>query len=754
MVVGEAPGYRKDDINKPFSGEAGKLLDNILIQNNYPREKLYITNAVRCRPPDNRTPGKKEIMACQWWMKKELEKVKPKFLLLLGLPAAKTVIGDYKLKLKEYRGRLIEHDNYIVMITFHPGAAIRDDSKIDIIDKDVQRFLEAVKLGKIPEEKGLNFEIVNSLSKVDRYLDDLEREKYISLDVETLSLSPWENNTDITLMGLGLKEKQWVIPLNYKDSIFKSLKSREMIINLTYDIIKKKTIIGQNGKFDSLWPLVKYGIDIKMAHDTMILSYLLDENSSHKLKYLASTIFGAENYDLPAKEKTGGTTLRKLAKYNALDAYYTRKLYFRFIKEIREDYQLYNFYRWVMMPATRVFRDIENNGVYINTTKLDEVEGYLKNKISGLEKELSKYKKEVNWNSPQQVAEFLFEDLDLNPLQLTKSGKLSTAESVMKKLSKSHEAPAKILEYREAFKMLSSFVDSWKEKIVDNRLHPFFKLHGTVTGRLSCKKPNLQQVPRDPKIRTLVSAPPGWSFVEADFSQIELRIAAMLSGDEAMKLAFQTGEDIHIKTAQMVSGRDMSKLEGFEAKEWRKKAKAVNFGFLYGMGSAKFQDYALDKYGIELTYNEAKNYRKRFFDTYNSLPKWHKKQIRVARMNGYVRCLSGRIRHLPDIYSDNENIRSSAERQAINSPVQGFASDLTLMSLVEIHQSFSPDVLRLCGSVHDSILMEIKNEYLDEIIPEIKSIMEHPNLLKKLGIRLNVPIVADITIGDWGSSAM
>lgn len=752
MIIGEAPGYREDDIGKPFQGKAGQLLDDILNKFNYYRNKLYITNVVRCRPPDNRTPHKKEVKACFYWTKKELKSIKPKFLLLLGLPAAKGIFDDWKIKLKNVRGKFIKQDNRIIMVTYHPGAVLRDETKIKIIEQDIEKFLKAVKLGKIPEEKKLNFDIVDSLNKVELLLKEIEKEKILSsYDIETQSLSPWINNTDITMFGLGLKGKQWVVPLNYKGSIFKTKKSRETIVNLINNVLKNKIIVAHNGKFDSLWPLVKFDINIKINHDTLIMSYLLDENSSHKLKYLASIFFGAENYDLTDEEKTGGAPLKILARYNALDTYYTRKLYFKFIKEIKQDPALYKFYKLVMMPAVRIFRNIEYNGVYINEGKLDEVEQYLKQKLKKLEKELESHKKGVNWNSPQQVAEFLFKDLGLNPLEKTPTGKLSTSEFVMKQLAKKHNIPAKILEYRENFKMLSSFINSWKNKIVDSRLHPSFKLHGTVTGRLSCKEPNLQQVPRDPRIRTLIGAPPGWTFLEADFSQMELRIAAMLSGDETMKLAFQTGEDIHTKTARMISGKDLSKMRSFRAKEWRKKAKAINFGFLYGMGISTFQEYALSKYDIVLSYGEAKRYRNRFFETYNYLQEWHKRQIRVARLNGYIRCLSGRVRHLPDINSRDEDLRSAAERQSINSPVQGFASDLTLMAIVEIYGSFSSDILRIVGSVHDSILMEVKDEYLAEIRPEIKNIMENSSILKKLGVKLNVPVVAEITTGNWGN---
>lgn len=1047
MIIGEAPGYKEDETGKPFQGKAGKILDQILEECDVNRRNLYISNAVKCRPPQNSTPKKKEIGACSKWLMEEIDKVKPKFILLLGNTAATSVLGNTypKIKMGEIRGRFFEVGGINIFATYHPSVAVRGISKYTTtMTSDIKRFFQVAKGGKVPKEEGINLTIVNSTEAFDEFMDRLEKEKIVSFDIESTGLNP--RLQKVVCLGFGLEDEQVVIPLNHKKGwLYGQPEAQKEFCQVIEEVLEGVTLVAHNGKFDSGWMKVKYGVDFSIDHDTMLMSHLLDENTGNGLKYLAEKEFGAQNYDISLEEKTGTVNLETLAKYNGLDVYYTRKLYLKYRAEMDKDPSLLRFYENVVMPASRYFRDVEVHGVYINMDKLDEVETHLNKQVAELKAELDLLKSGVNWNSTKQVAEFLFKDLRLSPLEKTATGAFSTSESVMVRLARDHPAPKKILDLRAASKMLSTFVTSWKAKAIDSRLHPSFKLHGTVTGRLclsgdtpimtpqghtmiqdikpgdlvycyddnqnltltkvkwagctglkpvyklswywgkrntgpggfliatgnhpiristgeyipleelkkgqslmalkrleghkmgynhlkifgdsvrsraehrviyniisgdnpqevhhidgnisnndpknlrglsksehikehqtyeeasrraklghekhgeymvkrtiearkawsknylsiedaieaynkfegydhrseraaeslgvsrkclnyrladagignfkkredrvrknnhkvrsveklpglhevydieveeyhnfianeicvhnSCSEPNLQQVPRDPVIRSLISAPPGWTLAEFDFSQVELRVAAILSGDKEMQRAFIDGEDIHTKTARMTTGEEPP-TDKHELKEWRKKAKAVNFGFLYGMGAKKFQEYARDKYEVNFTMDECQNIRKRFFKTYSSLNSWYERQYRVAKLNGSVRSLTGRLRHLPDIYSEDDFLRSSAERQAVNSVVQGFASDMTVMSLIEIMETYSEETLNIIGTVHDAILMEIKTEKIDEVVPGIKAIMESPALLKTLGISLPIPIRADEAIGDWGN---
>jgi DNA polymerase-1 len=259
----------------------------------------------------------------------------------------------------------------------------------------------------------------------------------------------------------------------------------------------------------------------------------------------------------------------------------------------------------------------------------------------------------------------------------------------------------------------------------------------------------MQQVPRDLCIRSIIGTQAGWKFIEADFSQIELRIAAMFSGDRSLLRAFNTGGDPHRETAAAVLGKAPEAI----TKEERKMAKAVNFGFLYGMGWRKFKIYAKEKYDVIVTDEEAQAYRTAFFEKYSALPAWHARQRRLVRTLGQVQSPTGRIRHLPSISSVDDGVQSEAEREAINSPVQGFASDLTVLAMVILHDKLDPSRCRIIGNVHDSIMFEATDDYAEEASGLIKHTMEHLPVQRLFGYKMTVPIEAEVTIGNhWGES--
>jgi DNA polymerase I-like protein with 3'-5' exonuclease and polymerase domains len=317
-----------------------------------------------------------------------------------------------------------------------------------------------------------------------------------------------------------------------------------------------------------------------------------------------------------------------------------------------------------------------------------------------------------------------------------------------------------LLERTRWVKMLQ-FVSAYEELADENdRIHTTFKQAGTRTGRTSSGRAdeekitasrdrgrgiNLQQVPREALIRGIFGAPVGYDFVEADFSQVELRIAAFLSRDRTMLNLYQTRQDIHRATAAWVLGIPASQID----KEARKKAKAVNFGFVYGMGWRKFIATAFEKYGLHFSEHEAQGVRKQFFAQFSGLMPWHARQRRLAHEYARVQSPIGRIRHLPDIRSADPGVVAEAERQAINSPVQSFGSDMMLLSLILIDEEFKRKGIdaHILGSVHDSGLFEVRKKDTAKALPIIKRTMENLPLQKKFGVHLDVPIVADLKIG-------
>lgn len=785
MVIGEAPGRREDDSGVPFVGKAGQLLDRLLNDVGLNRKDLYITNAVHCRPPENRTPTKREINACKTWLDKEIAYVKPKYVLLLGNTPLWAVLN---LKgIRKIRGKPIEKDGVFYLPTYHPSYALRDPNNEPILKIDLQAFKDLLDSGGIPTEKRLNINIVEDASDLEDMIDDIEGQSLISYDIETNGLDPFKPDAKMISFGIGTKTTQWVVPLHHKESPWKEYQHRRIIFQII-NAAKGSQMAAHNGKFDSLWLRVMYGIDWKCDFDTMLAHYILNENSRHGLKELATLYCQAPNYDVDKNEKQGEAKLEDHARYHAHDLFYTRKLKLIFERELRRDLSLHKVFYDLIMPVARMFVDVEYEGVYVDVKRLHEVEIELNQRVNAATKIMDKYAPGTNWGSPKQVGELLFGKLKLSPLDKTAKGGNSTSESVLKRLALQHEVPRELLKFRECKQQLSFFIEGWQPSISNRRLHPSFKIHGTVTGRLSCENPNLQQVPRDPLIRSLICAPPDWELVESDLSQIELRIAAELAGEQNMLRAFQTGEDVHWKTvireisrkgsygnevtttAELLCGRSVNSYsdaiaimlkEGPEAcikvdkrwKELRKKAKAINFGYLYGMWWKKFIIYARDNYGVNVTDREAQESRETFFELYPTFADWHKKQKKFVRAHGYVRTLSGRLRRLPAAYGYSDNPEAQeAERQAINSPVQSFANELNLMAAVELHQTFDSSYYKIIGTVHDSILQLVRKDKLHVVVPRIKKIMSHPKLMDDFAIKLSVPIEAEVSIGPWGAS--
>lgn len=610
--------------------------------------------------------------------------------------------------------------------------------------------------------------------------------------------------------GFATARNQWCLPVNHKSSPW-TKRDLEEIFDRIDERMQECMVITHNGKFDLLWLRVHYGLEWKNHFDTMLGHYMVDENDLHGLKYLAMKFLGAPDWEIDKAEKQGEAPWAKHAKYLAHDVYFTRKLRFLIGKLLNKDWEVRQVFNKIMMPCSNLFVGVEYEGVCVDYSKFGDAEKFLRDQYNDALEKLKQWepsyvtdakgkRQAFNWGSPKQLGELLFGTPDegipwglgIEPLDRTKTGAPSCSESVIKRID--HPCTGALLKFREAKQQLSFFIDGWKPFLHQKPdgqyyLHPSFKLHGTVTGRLSCENPNLQQVPRDPRIRSLITAPPGWTLIEADLSQIELRIAAELADERAMLHAFRTGVDVHwltaireiarggglkdlvLATAEALSkgtklnyaqsidvllklGPDAAQGISGEWKEYRKKAKAVNFGYLYGMWWKKFKLYARDNYGVDVTDEQAQASREAFFDLYSDLPDWHDRQRRYARKHGYVTSLSGRKRRLPDarlVGGDplTKAKRQEAERQAINSPVQSFANDINLMSAIQLSEEFDRRVLRIVGTVHDAILCVVRNDHVERVYNRLLEIMSGPALFDEFEIELKVPIEAEAKIGPW-----
>lgn len=755
MIVGEAPGYREDDVGKPFAGRAGKLLDETLNSVGLSRDDIFITNSAKCRPPDNRTPTRTEFKACRPYLEGELKYVRPKFILVVGNGGLSLL---KKSGILRHRGEIYDFNGAKVLPTVHPAAVLRNPQYDTIWRADVASFARLVRgeSGAVPPKVYL----VTSKRMLITTIKAIFASEAVAYDVETSSYYDYEEGAKIASIGIAPKPGiAFVVPIHHPQARWGDAERVLRTIGHALMYTRAK-IIAHNAKFDDRW-LHRFGIPISTDFDTMIAAHLLEENRLKGLKPLAQMILGAD----PWKDvdlSSGGamkTELSKLARYNAKDADYTLRLYYWLKEELKkpENRRTLRLFTKLVMPASRTLTYVELNGIWIDRERLETRTAEVSRKLEGIDEELSELAGvRANWNSTKQLGEVMFNRLDLPVLDITKGGKPSTKESVLLQLRKTHPFAEKLLEWRQWTKYKSTYLDNWREQLDSGgRIHPNYKVTGTVTGRLSSGKEegqrgrglNVQQVPRNPYIRGILGAPAGWLFVEADFSQIELRVAAHYSGDSNMLRSFRRGDDIHLATAVSVTGKPPKAITSEE----RKKAKSVNFGFLYGMGPKKYVMYAEEKYELEIPLSEARSVRRRFFETYPSLIPWHERQRRLARNYQRVQSAIGRIRHLPDIQSGDKEVRAEAERQAINSPVQSLASDLMLLSMVLIHPQMKPEEASIVGSIHDSILFEIKEEKVDHYVKLIRRTMENLPLKKKFGLDLQVPIKVDIKIGrHWG----
>jgi uracil-DNA glycosylase family 4 len=787
LVIGEAPGREEDQRNRPFVGRSGRLLRESLQKAGI--HQYILTNLVKCRPPDNRAPTRQEIKACSIHLQAELAEIHPDFIVTAGGPASKAVVKQSKIT--EAHGKLVSMaagvQGYPIL---HPAYVLRDPSKQAIFDHDLERLSRIMR----GEKRGIlpRWEVVTA-DNWKEFLAEFRVADAFSFDLETSGLFPYDRRGFIRCVGIGLPSRSWVIRGEMPGSPFQG--KPELLASMVRKLAEEqrrtgKIGVAQNGKFDNKWLEIYCGIGFKLDFDTMLAHYVIDENQPHDLKYLARAYLDAPEYDLTTKEKQGNVAPEKLYEYNGLDCGYTLRLYTIFDRVFKRDPRLRRLFYRLMMPASRAMQVIEMEGLYLNMPKYAETEIKVTKDRDAMLGELNKlavkYGQPVNWNAPAQVAKLFYERLKLKCTVRTAKGAPSTGEAALADLRGQHEVVDQLIKFRELEKFLGTYIRGWKEYIVENRLFMDYKLHGTVTGRYSSR---LHQVPRDGTIRNLVEAPPGWRFVQADLSQAELRIAAELSRDVELVACFQPGgEDVHWRTLLFMieSGRaefytkpalmTASKLRPFRVgqisdaveilrkaghdaaigvwkdwKEGRKKAKAINFGFVFGMFENKFIEQAKTKYGWDCTWEEAHSMRQAYFELYQGVPRWHDRQKALLKVNGYVTNLFGRVRRLPGVFSQDRELRGEAERQAINSPVQGTIGDWKAAAMVEIHETIDRQALRIVGEHHDALLMIVREGAEAETLPRVRNIMRRPKLLDDFKIRMSVPMESEIEIGPWGA---
>lgn len=564
--------------------------------------------------------------------------------------------------------------------------------------------------------------------------------QYAVIDIETTGLNRYKDR--ITWIGVGLAEdleSDLAKVLLYDASKQNDIAKFRNVIRHAKEA-KAKTVL-QNGKFDTLFIEHQLGLKVPIGEDIMLMGTAYDLTAEHGLKKMAGAYLGIPDWDIKKKDKLSGDG-KAIKPYLTGDLVGTWELLRFFMRSMSPKQMM--IYRKLLLPAYRAYRDIERNGLYIDLKALKAVRKKYADQEKAMLGRLNQYHS-INWNSSAQVANALFKIDGMPVIAKTNKGAPSTSAHVLKQLaSQGYEIPKLLMEYKDVATRNKMFLNRWEDDCFESRIHPNFNLTNVVSGRTSCNNPNLQQVPRTKDIRGLFSGAPGMILFEADYSQLELRIAAHYANEKTMLDIYQHNGDIHTETAKLFTG-------GREpTKEERGKAKAVNFGFLYGMMAPKFVDYARDSYGQTFTLSEARHVREMYFAKYSRLLPWHKEQEMLCEMQGGVSNLFGRFRRLPDIYSSNKWERAGAARRAINTPVQGTGSDLLISAVTQINKELK-GIAWVGATVHDSIIGECHIEDKDFVDAAIRRIMLHPKVLDDFGVTLKVPLDVDIGWGPWGT---
>lgn len=619
---------------------------------------------------------------------------------------------------------------------------------------DLRKFLKEIEAGNNEElEDGNkhNYETILTNDALDQWIEKIKKAKLVAIDTETTALDPMQ--ADLVGISFAVKENEAAyLPLAHdylgvpmQLPFDKTLEKLKVI--LEDDSIKK---IGHHIKYD-LKIFSRAGIKVKgVQFDTMLESYVFNSSASrHNLDALAKFYLDYETSSFESVAGKGKNQLPfnqveidKATPYAAEDADITLRLHHYFWPKIESDEKLKNLFLNEEMPVMFVLNEMEKSGVELDVDSLHQQSSELATKINEIEQEAFKLAGETfNLASTKQLREILFEKQKIPVVKKTPGGQASTSEEVMTELANAYELPALILEHRHLAKLKSTYTDKLPLQInpETKRVHTSYHQAVAVTGRLSSSDPNLQNIPirseTGRKIRQAFVAENDRVLIAADYSQIELRIMAHLSGDKGLLKAFNDGVDIHKATAAETLSVELDQVTS----EQRRKAKAINFGLIYGMSA-----FGLAKQ-LNISQGEAQDYVNLYFERYPGVKMYMEKTRQIAEDQGYVETLFGRRLYLPEIKSRNVQRRRQAERAAINAPMQGTAADIIKLAMIKLENVLKEKKLpaKMIMQVHDELVIETNKNQSYMVKNEVIQAMES-------AAKLDVPLVVDAAIGqNW-----
>ena len=665
--------------------------------------------------------------------------------LVKATPNTDELIKLYgQLVFKSWLNELLEGGTGVVEADENSGAAGATRSAAASTSSSVEMDTSAVNIDRSKYETILNEEDFNA------WLEKLKAAEVFAFDTETDSLDYMVAN----LVGLSFATEEGVaayVPVAHDYLDAPAQLDRDWVLEQLKPILEDDTQakVGQNLKYDAS-VLARYGIEMKgIKHDTMLASYVFNsvggkhDMDSLALRFLQHSCISFEQIAGKGKKQLtfNQIELGEASPYAAEDADVTLRLHNRLMQNIEQDEKLKAIYEEIEVPLVPVISRIERTGVFVDDMLLGAQSQEIAARLDELEQKAYEIaEQEFNMNSPKQLQAILFEKMGLPVVKKTPSGAPSTNEEVLQELALDYPLPKLILEYRGLAKLKSTYTDKLPKMInaETGRVHTSYHQAVTATGRLSSTDPNLQNIPirneEGRRIRQAFVAPHGWKILAVDYSQIELRIMAHLSGDKALLEAFQQGKDIHAATAAEIIGVSIDDVTS----EQRRRAKAVNFGLIYGMSA-----FGLAKQ-LGIPRGEAQHYMDTYFERYPGVMQYMEDTRSAASEQGFVETIYGRRLHLPEIKSRNGMRRKAAERAAINAPMQGTAADIIKKAMLLVDewiQAEGAGRVKLLMQVHDELVFEVEESALAEIESKVQELMES-------AAELDVPLVAEAGHGD------
>jgi len=594
-----------------------------------------------------------------------------------------------------------------------------------------------------------DYQVILTQEQLDQWLQRLEQAELVAFDTETTSLDYMQASIVGVSFAIAANQAAYV-PLAHDYLGAPRQLDRDTVLEQLKPLLESSALakVGQNLKYD-MSVLANHGIALQgIRFDTMLESYVLDSTATrHDMDSLALKYLGEKTthfQDIAGKGANQLTfnqvAIEQAAPYAAEDADITLRLHETLWPRLQKITGLAHVYQTIEMPLVPVLSRIERNGTKVSADLLRKQSDQLGERIAALEQQAFDLAgEEFNLASPKQLGYILFEKLKLPIQKKTAKGAASTKEEVLQELALDYPLPKLLLEHRSLSKLKSTYTDKLPLLVnpATGRIHTSYHQAVTATGRLSSSDPNLQNIPvrsaEGRRIRQAFVATEGCKIVAADYSQIELRIMAHLSGDRGLKAAFEQNLDVHSATAAEVFGVELASVTG----EQRRSAKAINFGLIYGMSA-----FGLGRQ-LHIGRNQAQEYIDLYFARYPGVQAYMDSIRKRAAEQGYVETLFGRRLYLPEIRASNGMRRQAAERTAINAPMQGTAADIIKLAMISVDQWLADKKLnaRMIMQVHDELILEVPQDELEDVLSGLKAHMSN-------AARLDVPLVVDVGVGD------